>query len=153
MLGGGGVAAAVSCVWFTGLFLFCPALCSELVLDWKTWLPGVPPPPPPPPPSSPLKSLCWVHSCTVHITSTAPYSPTAAPPPRPVIAEHAPLREATAFSTSCARAQTHKHGTRTPTGGHMRFSSSPFPFSHIIQFLPLLLTLRKIPWPHDLMEA
>lgn len=66
-----------------------------------------------------------------------------------------PPREATAFSTSRARAraQTHKHGTHAPTGGHMPFFSSPFPFSHIIQFLPLLFTLRKIPWPYDPKKA
>lgn len=147
---GGGVRwATACCLWFTRLLLFCPPLCF-------TGRPGClespHPPPPPPPPSSPLKSLCYVHSCTVHITSTAPfYSPTATPPPGPAIAEqppHPPETQQLFPLHACAP----RH-TSASTGGHTGFSPSPFPFSHIIQFLPLLFTLRKIPWTHDLMKA
>lgn len=142
--------------WLTRPF---PLLSSGASLeDLAAW--STPPLPPPPPPPSPLKSLCCVHSCTVHITSAAPsYSPTTAPPSSPVIAQHVHPpphpphpREATAFSTSRARPDTQAWDTRTDWWAHA-CSSSPFPFSHIIQFLPLLFTLRKIPWPHDPMKA
>lgn len=80
-----------------------------------------------------------------------------APPRRPAIAAHAPhppQPERQQLFPLHARAQTHKHGTRAHRlVGTCLFSSSPFPFSHIIQFLPLLFTLRKIPWPHDPMKA
>lgn len=141
-----------SCIWFTRPFLFCP----PLVLNLKTWLPGVPPLLPPPP--SPLKSLCYVHSCTVHITSAAPsYSPTTAPPCRPAIAEHVPpptpSEKQQLFPLQARACPDTQAGSRAPTGGHMPFFSSPFPFSHIIQFLPLLFALRKILWPYDPMKA
>lgn len=121
-----------SCIWFTRHFLFCP----PLVLNLKTWLPGVPPLLPPPP--SPLKSLCYVHSCTVHITSAAPsYSPTTAPPRRPAIAEHVPPhppREATAISTSGACVPRHtSRVTRTNWWAHAFFLLSvPFFSYHSI---------------------
>lgn len=115
-----------SCIWFTRPFLFCP----PLVLRWKTWLPGVPPLLPPPP--SPLKSLCYVHSCTVHITSAAPsYSPTTAPPRRPAIVEHAPPpprgNSFFHFTRARGRPDAQAWDTRTDWWAHAFFLLS-FPF-------------------------
>lgn len=66
----------------------------------------------PPTPPSPLKSLCCLYSCTVHITSPAPsYSPISTPPPPPPANDSRarPLHKATAFSTSRPCTHTHKH--------------------------------------------
>lgn len=124
-----------SCIWFTRPFLFCP----PLVLNLKTWLPGVPPLLPPPP--SPLKSLCYVHSCTVHITSAAPsYSPTTAPPCRPAIAEHVPPppppRSNSYFHFRRVRAQTHKQGHAHQLVGTCLFSPLRSLFLISFNFFP-----------------
>lgn len=58
-------------------------LFSSVLLTGRPGCLEFPHPPHPPlllPPPSPRKSLCYVHSCTVHITSAAPsYSPTTPP--------------------------------------------------------------------------
>lgn len=157
--GGGGELRLVHRAWCFGwIFLnFFSRLFSSVLLraggsvkDLAAW--SSPPP---------LKSLCCAHSCTVHITSPAPSSsPTH--PPTANDSRARPLHEATAFSTSCTYTHMHtnlahaharareKHRAHAQTSGHNislfpLLGSFPFIFSHIAQFLPLLLTLRKIP--------
>lgn len=153
---GGGVRwATASCLWFTRLLLFCPPLC----LTGRPDCLGSPPPAPAIAAAvvatiitaqiSVLRSqLHRSHNldCPLLLPHRHPTAQTsdsrATPPPLP------PERQQLFPLHACAP----RH-TSAPTGGHMGFSSSPFPFSHIIQFLPLLFTLRKIPWTHDLMKA
>lgn len=131
------------------------SLLSCSLEDLAAW--SSPPPPPPAASATTIATQIPVLRSQLHRSHNLgcpfllPHH--TAPPRRPAITAHAPPERQQLFPLH-ARAQTHKHWTRTHRlVGTCLFSSSPFPFSHIIQFLPLLFTLRKIPWPHDPMKA
>lgn len=119
--GRGAERTPASCIWFTRPFLFCP----PRVLHWETWPPGVPPAAAAA--AAAIATQFPVLRSQLHRSHNLgcpfllPHRRTTTQASDSKACHPPPPREATAFSTSHARAQTHKHETRAPTGGHMPF--------------------------------